>query len=345
MNFYNRNGVLYIRIGKKRLSTKMADTPKNRKFFKNYYKNEEFLTKFNLNTKVPTLIELCERVLLEKEITLKRTSYISYESLFNSRIKTYFKDTKVNDVTKKLIFEYFATFTDKSTLNICHTILKSAFEIATIEEYITIIPLVSKPSLKSDYEMKPFTLDEVKLILSSSEDMVLKNYLGIAFYTGMRSGEIFALTWKDIDFENFTLDINKTITKGFIQSPKTKSSIRIIDMLPQCEDFLINQRKITGLKKYVFYKPRGDIFKQTCDLYYRWKILLKSCSLDYRNIYQTRHTFVTNMLMNKEDLMWVSYMIGHKSTDITQSRYSKYIPRSKVGRKTTFLDSKKTQCV
>lgn len=345
MNFYNRNGVLYVRINNKRISTKMSDTPKNRKFFSNYYKQEEFLNKFNLKKNIPTLISLCEDVLKKKEVTLKRTSYSSYESLFNSRIKPYFKDKRVDEIAKKDIFKYFSTFTDKSTLNICHTILKNAFEIATIEEYISIIPLVSKPSLKSNYEMNPFTLDEVKYILTNCSDIVLKNYLGVAFYSGMRSGEIFALTWNDIDFSNFTIDINKTITKGFIQSPKTKSSIRIIDMLPQCEDFLLNQRKLTGLSKYVFYKPRGEVFKQTCDLYYRWKRLLKDCSLDYRNIYQTRHTFVTNMLMNKEELMWVSYMIGHKSTDITQNKYSKYIITPKVGRKITFLDTKEAQSV
>ncbi|MCT7531986.1 tyrosine-type recombinase/integrase [Aliarcobacter cryaerophilus] len=42
-------------------------------------------------------------------------------------------------------------------------------------------------------------------------------------------------------------------------------------------------------------------------------------------MYQTRHSFASNMLSNKEDIFWVSKMLGHKNLNITLEKYSKYI--------------------
>ena len=90
MTFYSRNGMLYVRINGKRLSTKMTDTAKNRKLVESYYRNDEFFNKFELSKQVPTVLELCEEVLKEKEKTLKNSSYRCYLSMYKSKIETYF---------------------------------------------------------------------------------------------------------------------------------------------------------------------------------------------------------------------------------------------------------------
>ena len=71
MTFYSRNGMLYVRINSKRLSTKMTDTVKNRKLVESYYRNDEFFNKFEINKQVPTVLELCEEVLKQKEKTFE----------------------------------------------------------------------------------------------------------------------------------------------------------------------------------------------------------------------------------------------------------------------------------
>ena len=185
--------------------------------------------------------------------------------------------------------------------------------------------------------MKPFTLQEIDLILSYKENPY-KNFLGVAFFTGARTGEILALEWKDINFENKTININKTRTKGLTKQPKTKSSFRVIDMLPQCEFFLREQRKVTGLSQNVFLRASGKIFSHSGDLAKGWHKLLKSLNLEKRSIYQTRHSFASNMLSNKEEPLWVSQMLGHKNLNITLEKYTKYLKVEKTGRKTTFLD-------
>ena len=44
-------------------------------------------------------------------------------------------------------------------------------------------------------------------------NLVLKNIIGVLYYSGMRIGELFGLHWSDIDFESYSININKTITK------------------------------------------------------------------------------------------------------------------------------------
>jgi len=345
MTLFNRNNILYIRINGKRVSTKLKDTPSNRKLIESYHNNSEFFNKFNIIVKqVPTLIHLCGNVLDDKEKTLKQTSYYSYSSIFNSRLKPYFKDLKVNEITRKDLLKFYNTFTDKSTLNIASTILKSAFEKASIEEYIDFIPNVSKPKISpSNYRVNPFSLNEIDLLLTNCDDFQFRNFLGVAFFTGMRMGEIFGLKWQDVNFTNYTISVNRTITNGFTQTPKTLSSIRTIDMLSQVEYYLLEQKKKTFLSQFVFIKKRGTNYKATADVNLLWKKLLKECNLEYRNIYQTRHSFASNMLGNQEDLNWVSFTLGHKSPKITLEKYSRYINNKRTERKKTFLDDLDTK--
>ncbi|RBQ26639.1 tyrosine-type recombinase/integrase [Aliarcobacter lanthieri] len=341
MKLYNRNGILYIYLNGIRKSSGLKDTKENRKLLINYHKKDEFYKKFDVKTKGKTIIEFCEEVLIEKEKRLQPTTIKTYNSLFTSRIVPFFNKMYPQEVTPFMVKNWYSTFKDRSTLNTCvNGILKIAFENAIIEGYIKTSPfIVSFPTLKSDYKMNPFNLQEIKLLLDNANGW-LKNFLGIAFFTGMRTGEILALEWKDIDFEEHTISITKTRTMGLTKSPKTKSSNRIIDILTQCEIYLKEQRKLTGLGESLFVLKghKNRKLYNSSAIVLDWKKLLKKSNLEYRNIYQTRHSFASNMLSNKEDIFWVSQMLGHKNINITSEKYSKYI-KSNRDKKTTFLDT------
>lgn len=339
MTFYDRNGILYVSINGIRKTTKLKYSKDNIKKFKSYYEDEEFFNKFNIQKSVPTVVELCQMVLDEKESTLKRNSYRAYDNLFNTQIKPFFNDKMVSIITPSIIYDFYNSFSDKSTLRICHVILKFAFEKAIIKGYINFTPLqITKPKLKTNYEMNPFTFEEAKKIIDTAPDLI-KNLIATLFYTGARTGEIFGLKWKNVCFDNYTIKIDNQFTNGFEDTPKTKSSNRIIDMLPICESFLLEQQKITGSYEYVFLNSKFKPYKSSSALYNIWKDILNYLELDYRSIYQTRHTFASNMLSNAENPLWVSQMLGHRSLDVTLQKYSKYIKKEKTKRKTTFLDN------
>ncbi|MDX4061679.1 tyrosine-type recombinase/integrase [Aliarcobacter skirrowii] len=339
MKLYNRNGILYIYSNGTRKSSGLKDTKENRKLLESHYKNDEFYKKFDVKAKGKTVLEFCEEVLVEKEKKLQPTTMKNYNSLYRSRIIPFFNKKFPHEITPSMIKEWYSTFEDKATLSNCVIILKCAFENAIIEGYIKSSPfIVSLPTLKSDYEMKPFNLQEIKLILDNANGW-FKNLLGIAFFTGLRTGEILALEWKDIKFDEGIISISKTRTAGFTKAPKTKGSFRDIDIISQCEPFLREQRRITGLNENLFVTMSNKNKKiySSSSLFHMWKNLLLKCNLEYRSIYQTRHSFASNMLSNKEDIFWVSQMLGHKNINITSEKYSKYI-RSTRERKTTFLD-------
>lgn len=339
MKLYNRNGILYIYLNGVRKSSGLKDTKENRKLLENHYKNDEFYKKFDVKTKGKTIIEFCEEVLIEKEKRLQPTTIKSYYSYLNSRIIPFFENKYPHEITPLILKNWYTTFTDKATLNSCvNSILKPAFENAIIEGYIKTSPfIVSFPTLKSDYEMNPFNLQEIKLLLDNANGP-FKNFLGIAFFTGMRTGEILALEWKDIDFKENTISISKTQTMGLQKQPKTKSSIRKIDILSQCEVFLRRQQRISGLGQNIFHSKKiNKKIYGSSSLRYKWIKLLEKCKLEYRSIYQTRHSFASNMLSNGEDIFWVSQSLGHKNPNVTLERYSKYL-KSDRERKNTFLD-------
>lgn len=340
MKLYNRNGILYIYLNGIRKSSGLKDTKENRKLLENHHKKDEFYKKFDVKTKGKTVIELCEEVLIEKEKRLQFTTMNSYYSLFSNRIVPFFNKKYPHEITPIMLKNWYNTFTDKSTLATCvNAILEPAFELAIIEGYIKTAPfIVSFPTIKSDYEMNPFNLEEIKILLDNAEGW-FKNFLGIAFFTGARTGEILALEWKDINFKDSLISINKTRANGLSKVPKTKSSYRKIDILSQCEYFLKEQKKLTGLSESLFinYKNKNKFYNSS-SVNKKFKILLKKCDLEYRSIYQTRHSFASNMLSNKEDIFWVSQMLGHKNINITSEKYSKYI-RSTKEKRITFLDN------
>jgi len=244
-----------------------------------------------------------------------------------------------SQITPKDVKEWYLTIKTIGTLSVCvNSILKPAFENAIIEGCVQTSPFIVRfPTLKSNYEMNPFNLQEIQLLLDNAEGW-FKNFLGIAFFTGMRTGGILALEWKDINFEDSLISVNKTRTAGITKNPKTKSSIREIDMLSQAEIFLKSQQKISGLRQNLFNAERraGKLFGSSAT-FFKWEKLLKKCGLKYRNIYQTGHSFASNMLSNKEDIFWVSKMLGHKNPNTTLGKYSKYIKRDGQ-KKVTFLD-------
>jgi len=58
--------------------------------------------------------------------------------------------------------------------------------------------------------------------------------------------------------------------------------------------------------------------------------VLKKLDIEYRNLYQMRHTFASMMISSGEDILWVSNILGHRNSNITLSTYAKYIKAFKI---------------
>lgn len=181
-----------------------------------------------------------------------------------------------------------------------------------------------------DEKFPPFSLDEILELIKNADDE-LRLFLVVAFFTGARTGEILALTFGDLDFENRQIRINKTLSDvGIVDSPKTKSSNRTIDMLQIVYNELI---KLDSSDK------GQRIFRLSRSMMrLKFNVLQAKLGYNIRRLYDTRHSFASVMLSRGEEPMWVGCkMMGHKDLNETYRSYAKYLPKE-VKQRAVFLN-------
>lgn len=290
-----------------------------------------------------TILEALKRFLALK-IGLKKTSLNSLENVFNSifRVMSLKESDKLKKITKERIALYHeATLKHykKNTIHNLNANLKSFLEFCEKECFLEKSPYFAI-TLKNAQEAKaiePFTLEEVKTLIENAQSLRLKAFLTVAFLTGMRTGEQLALLWEDIDFNNKTIIINKSLNElGQITSPKNKPSVREVDLLEPVEKILKELKTSEPEnKKFIFISmpKRSTMFQRA------FRALLKALNLKDRKLYTTRHTFASLMLSQGEEPMWVSKTLGHKDLNTTYKTYSHYIPKQ-ARERATFLKEK-----
>ncbi len=185
-----------------------------------------------------TILEALKRFLALK-IGLKQTSLNSLENVFNSifRVMGLKESDKLKKITKERIALYHeATLKHykKNTIHNLNANLKSFLEFCEKECFLEKSPYfaITLKNVQEAKAIEPFTLEEVKTLIENAQSLRLKAFLTVAFLTGMCTGEQLALLWEDIDFNNKTIIINKSLNElGQITSPKNKPSVREVDLL------------------------------------------------------------------------------------------------------------------
>ena len=176
---------------------------------------------------------------------------------------------------------------------------------------------------KSD--IKPFTLDEVNLILQRCRPDY-RNYFAVRFFTGMRSGEIHGLKWNRIDFERRQILVRETFTHGRAEYTKNDGSQREIAMSFLVYEALRAQHQATGANTHVFCNLKGEPLDEGNVTKRIWYPLLSLLGLERRRPYETRHTCATMWLAAGEAPEWISRQLGHTTTEMLFRVYSRYVP-------------------
>ena len=347
MKLINRNGKLWITFyhqsTRYRRTLNLDDTKVNRKLATNKI-IPELIYKLNSGTffekeksKIPT-VEAYAKVSLELHSkTRKATTTYDYETSLRLHIIPTFGTKRLNVIKPSDIQlwqnKLLDTLSPRRVRNIRAT-FNTIFDDAMRDEIIDKNPISRVKTPKLDkIDVKSFSLAEMKHIIATATGE-MKAFTALGFFTGLRSGEIIGLRWEDVDFIKKEIHIKRAIKMGTVSTPKTKNSIRTIDILDNLLPYLQEQFKLTGKKKsYVFLNKDDEHYydiKRIRDS--KWKNLLKECEIEYRTIYQMRHTFATVMIENSEDILWVSNMLGHSDASMTLQMYAKYRKRDDVQR-------------
>lgn len=182
-----------------------------------------------------------------------------------------------------------------------------------------------KPLKVSRTEVDPFSLVEVRLFLTSIR-ADFRNYYTVRFFSGMRTSEIDGLKWSNIDFERRQIIIRETIVMGREDTTKNDSSRRYIEMSKPVYDALKSQHSVTGDKVFVFCTGTGEPLDYNNVTNRIWYPTLRLLGLKKRRPYQTRHTTATLWLAAGENPEWIARQMGHSTTKMLFTIYSRYVP-------------------
>lgn len=271
--------------------------------------------------------------LLKECVDLKKSSIASIQKWLNV-FAGYFGKRDFRAINNNFVLGFFddKDFYTRGTAKVACGVLNRLIAIANKKGARLEKVSVRKLKVKGqERENLPLSLSEVKMLLETCENRAFKNLLTLAFFTGMRSGEILALRWDCVDFENEKITISHTLSqKGELESPKTKSSVREIDLLPIVAEALKAQKAKAADSRFVFSENGKPLSIESVRK--AWFALLEKANLTRRVLYNTRHSFASIMLQMGEEPMWVMAMLGHKNLNITLEFYAKYLPNKKIAR-------------
>ena len=188
-------------------------------------------------------------------------------------------------------------------------------------------------------EIQPLSHDEVKLFLQIALEHSPKYYplFLCAVHTGMRSGELTALQWDDIDFDRKFLFVRRSFYRGTLSPTKT-SKIRRIDLSTTLLKTLLQlrqERHEEWLKKghdeipsWVFCNRTGKPPDLENAKNRHFFPCLEKAGLRRIRFHDLRHTFATLLIQNGEPLAYVRDQLGHSSIKMTVDTYTHWIPGS-----------------
>ena len=223
---------------------------------------------------------------------------------------------------------------------VLHKALKQAVEWRMVPRNVTEAVRVPRPAPRE--EMRTLTAQQARRLLETACGDRLEALYVLAVHTGMRQGELLALKWQDIDLENATVSIRRTITKSggklLLGEPKTKKSRRTIDLSEaavlalrrhlarQMEDIEIlgDSYRDEGL---VFTSEVGTIINPTNLRKRSFAQLLKRAKIpEGIRFHDLRHTCATLLFGRNVHPKHVQELLGHSNIAITLDTYSHVIP-------------------
>jgi len=274
----------------------------------------------------------------ENAFRWKESGRKNNRSILDKHLLPEFQYVRVSKVSKGDILKLRAKLSEQSgrtgktlstkRINNILQPLRSILDEAA-ERYGFVNPFLSIKRLPvTKTEVHPFTLAEVsKFIEHVRPDF--KNYFTVRFFTGMRTGEIDGLRWKNVDFERSLIYVREAYSYGVMDKPKTPESVRDIQISSLVESALLEQRKQTiHVSEFVFCNSQVRQLDQANVNKRIWYPTLNMLGMDKRRPYQTRHTTATLWLASGENPEWVARQLGHASTEMLFKTYSRFIPNA-----------------
>lgn len=276
------------------------------------------------------------------EKRMKPSTIYAKKNRIDVHILPYFKRLPVNGITPAKVRKWQNDLMEKKTqtgeplsptyLNVLHHTLSGIFNYAKRYYGLRENPCVTAGSIGTSRagEMQFWTLDEYKSFISVIENVQHHAIYQTLYYTGMRIGELLALTKKDVDLESGIIHINKTLKRigreDLIMEPKTRKSKR---------DVYIPGFLVTELQEYYthLYGLSDDdrVFPVLrANMLYHLKQYSKKAGVKQIRIHDLRHSHTALLVELGFNPLLIAERLGHDDIKTTLNTYSHLYPNKQT---------------
>ena len=300
-----------------------------------------------------TLDEFFINWLEHRQMGTKGNSLKCYKSIYMNHISKKLGKCKVKDIEQRQIKDIQTEIAKKYSVTTCNyiiSVIKIILNDAIKDEVITKNPANSIRNLKSikvekkanESYHRALTEIEQSMFMQEAKTSYYYELFAIALCTGMRFGEICALTWGDIDYKNNvihvtetqTYDINNKVTKG---TTKTNAGKRDIPLSVNAKRILKSQKDKMGNiynidaksdpvftsinHKTIYNSVANDEIERICD-----RIRKQGHDIEHFTIHALRDTFATRYIEQGGKLQTLQKILGHSSLQMTADIYAHVLP-------------------
>ncbi|WP_052140945.1 site-specific integrase [Pseudoalteromonas piratica] len=316
------------------------------------FPNSKKAAQFSNTQKIPTVNEAMEKWLSIKEQTTAHSTFRAYKSKVRTHILPIWGMHRLDQIKpselKKWVtidLHHLANKTINETLIPFRGIYNDALADRIIKhspfEFIDNLEVVST-------DCDPFERSEIDKIANTATNRIQElNAFLFNCWTGLRLSELLALAWEDVDLNKGIIKVKRAVVRGNYKVPKTRESVRTINLIGPALDVLKKQKqysflsekheidviqednktKVKQMVQFVFIhsltgKPFrfGDKFR---DGFFNTHI--KKSGVRYRGPSQARHTFASQLLTAGINERWICVQMGHTSIKMLEKHYGKWM--------------------
>lgn len=288
--------------------------------------------------------------------TWRESTFVSRNTDLNAYVLPKLGHVKLKDITPQMLDNFFSEMQKNgrvngekplsaATVGRTRQIICTIFSAACRKEIMTRNPckLTTPLTMQTYYKAQGYLNDEQAVMLLEALETVDTQFrlaITLLLFTGCRGGEICALRWACVDFENNYIYIEKTLTyiprKGYsLEPPKTRQSERYI-AIPQFVMDLLKEHKNTqivtdsAMQGMCFIGANGGFYGEA-GLNKRFKKLAKQLGFPENvHLHSLRHTAASIMINSDIPTRVISEQLGHATTVITENVYGHVFAQSKI---------------
>lgn len=259
--------------------------------------------------------EWFDQCMKEMKVTKKPSTVYNYQTQIKKWVHPHWEKLEIRSITRsdvhELLFEKCSAIVSPNNRKTIYNMLKRLFQMALEEGAVDRNPCLGIQVKVPEVDQKVLASKEVDIFLREAKITNHRFYpiWAMALMTGMRSGELFALKWTDIDFDARTISVVRQWTSKNGIGPTKTQKTRIVPISDDLLKFLKELKLKHGseresvLPHYIEWQngEQARITREFCE----------SIGITVVKFHDLRATFITNLLSRGEALARVMSIVGH----------------------------------